>query len=76
MRLFLDQMFRLELAEHLRTQGHDVVRAGEVGLARADDADIMQQAIDQERAGRNAFHRVPVFKRRIRDGVESVPTVR
>lgn len=49
MRLFLDQMFRLELAERLRAQGHDVVRASEAGLARADDADIMQQAIDQER---------------------------
>lgn len=49
MRLFLDQMFRLELADRLRTLGHDVLRATEVGLARADDADILAQAIAQQR---------------------------
>lgn len=49
MRLFLDQMFRVELAERLRAQGHDVVRAGEVGLSRADDADVLAQAIAQQR---------------------------
>ena len=49
MRLFLDQMFRVELAEQLRSLGHDVVRAGEVGLSRADDADILAQAITQNR---------------------------
>ena len=49
MRLFLDQMFRVELAEQLRAQGHDVVRTGEVGLERADDADILAQAVSQGR---------------------------
>ena len=49
MRLFLDQMFRVELAERLRTEGHDVVRASEAGLSRADDADILVQAISQQR---------------------------
>ena len=48
MRLFLDQMFRVELAEQLRAQGHDVVRTGEVGLERADDADILAQAVSQD----------------------------
>jgi hypothetical protein len=37
LRLYLDQMFRLEVAEALRAKGHDVVRASEVGQARADD---------------------------------------
>jgi predicted nuclease of predicted toxin-antitoxin system len=48
-RLFLDQMFRVGLAEQLRVAGHDVVRAGEVGLNRADDADILAQAVAQQR---------------------------
>ena len=49
MRLFLDQMFRVELADRLRGLGHDVARASEVGLDRADDADILARAIAQER---------------------------
>lgn len=49
MRLFLDQMFRVELAEHLRALGHDVLRASAVGLDRADDADILARAIAQDR---------------------------
>ena len=42
-------MFRVELAEQLRVLGHDVVRASEVGLSRADDADILVRAIADSR---------------------------
>lgn len=42
-------MFRLEVAEALRSQGHDVVRASETGLDRADDAQILQKAIVENR---------------------------
>lgn len=49
MRLFLDQMFRVELADHLRVLGHDVRRACEVGLSRADDADILAQTVAEQR---------------------------
>ncbi len=42
-------MFRVELAEPLRVLGHDVVRAGEIGLSRSDDADILAQAIADQR---------------------------
>ncbi len=42
-------MFRVELAEHLRALGHDVVRSSEVGLSRADDAIILAQAIANNR---------------------------
>jgi predicted nuclease of predicted toxin-antitoxin system len=42
-------MFRVELAEHLRSQGHDVVRAAEVGLNRADDDVILAKAIAEKR---------------------------
>ena len=34
--LYLDQMFRLDVAQALRNEGHDVMRASEVGQARAD----------------------------------------
>lgn len=49
MLLFLDQMFRVELAERLRALGHNVVRASETGLSRADDADILARAIGERR---------------------------
>ena len=49
MRLFLDQMFRVELAASLRELGHDVRRAEEAGLARADDSDILACAISEGR---------------------------
>jgi predicted nuclease of predicted toxin-antitoxin system len=42
-------MFRVELAERLQTLGHDVVRAGEIGLSRADDADLLAQALADNR---------------------------
>lgn len=41
MRLYLDQMLRVELASRLRAAGHDVLRASETGQARADDALIL-----------------------------------
>lgn len=50
MRLYLDQMFRTELADILRNDGHDVVRAGEVGQSRADDAEIMTRIIEEGRS--------------------------
>ena len=41
LRLFLDQMLRREVAEALRNDGHDVLRASDVGQARADDHQIL-----------------------------------
>ncbi len=49
MQLFLDQMFRVELGKQLGTLGYDVIRASEVGLSRADDADILARAIATNR---------------------------
>ena len=46
-KLYLDQMLRLEVAQALKDEGHDVLRASEVGQARADDYQILQKAIDQ-----------------------------
>ena len=51
MRLFLDQMFRVELAVALRVAGHDVVRAEESGLARAEN-EVQQAAIGNQAGGR------------------------
>jgi predicted nuclease of predicted toxin-antitoxin system len=48
-RLYLDQMFRTEVAQVLRQEGYDVLRASEVGQARADDMQILQKAIAENR---------------------------
>lgn len=48
-KLYLDQMFRIEVAQALREQGHDVLRASEIGQARADDYQILQKAIIENR---------------------------
>lgn len=48
-KLYLDQMFRVEVAEALRNEGYDVVRASETGHARADDQQILQKAISENR---------------------------
>jgi predicted nuclease of predicted toxin-antitoxin system len=49
MRLYLDQMFRVELQELLRAEGHDVLRAAETGQSVADDSDVLRLAIDTDR---------------------------
>ena len=49
MRLYLDQMFRTELADLLRNDGHDVLRAVEIDQSRADDAEIMALVIAENR---------------------------
>ncbi len=48
-RLYLDQMFRVHVAETLRTTGYDVMRASEVWQARADDDQILRKVIDEDR---------------------------
>jgi predicted nuclease of predicted toxin-antitoxin system len=45
----LDQMFDLLVREALLDQGYNVVSVSEIGLATADDAEIMQWAIRNER---------------------------
>jgi predicted nuclease of predicted toxin-antitoxin system len=45
LKIYLDQMFREDVAEVLRDEGHDVIRASEVGQARADDKQILDTAI-------------------------------
>ena len=42
-------MLRLEVAESLRHEGHDAIRASETGLARADDSEILKAAIEDNR---------------------------
>ena len=49
LKIYLDQMLRLDVAQALRDEGHDVVRASEVGQARADDYEILQKAITENR---------------------------
>ena len=49
LKLYLDQMFRVDVAEALRREGYNVVRTAEVGQARADDEQILQRAISESR---------------------------
>ena len=49
LKLYMDQMLRLEVAQALVNEGYDVVRTSEVGQARADDQQILQKAIDENR---------------------------
>ena len=49
MRFLLDQMLRVDLAELLRGDSHDVVRVSEVGQRRADDAEVLARAVQDRR---------------------------
>jgi len=49
LKLYMDQMFRRDVAQALLGEGHDVMRASEVGQARADDHEILQKAITENR---------------------------
>jgi len=48
-RLYLDQMLQTHVARVLRRTGYDVIRASEVGQARADDRQILKKAIKDNR---------------------------
>lgn len=48
-RLYLDQMLRIEVAQALGNEGYDLLRAVEVGQDRADDYQILQKAIAENR---------------------------
>lgn len=47
-KLYLDQMFRSDVAQVLRDEGYDVVRASEIGQSRSDDHQILQKAISEK----------------------------
>jgi len=49
LRLYLDQCLRLEVANALQEEGYDVVRALDVGQARANDDEILEYAISDKR---------------------------
>jgi predicted nuclease of predicted toxin-antitoxin system len=49
MRLLLDQDVYATTARFLTGLGHDVVRVGQMGLARADDSDLLATAQQQGR---------------------------
>ena len=49
LRLYLDQCLSLEVSQALGEEGHDIVRAADVGQSRADDAQILNQAIGDGR---------------------------
>ena len=48
-KLFLDQMFGVDVAQALRKEGHNVLRASEIRQSRADDQQILERAITENR---------------------------
>ena len=49
MKLYLDQMIRTEVGGELSKSGFNVLRAKDIGQARADDKEILDVAISQDR---------------------------
>lgn len=49
LKIYLDQMFGIDVAEALRGEGHDIVRTSGIGQSRADDEQILQKAIAESR---------------------------
>lgn len=49
LKIYLDQMFGIDVAQALRAEGHDILRASEIGQSRADDEQILQKAISGNR---------------------------
>jgi len=48
-KLFLDQMFRIDVAQALREEGYDVLRASEIKQDRPDDEQILERALTENR---------------------------
>jgi len=48
-RLYLDQMFNQDVAQVLSKDGYSVIRASEIGQARADDKEILDRAVSENR---------------------------
>jgi predicted nuclease of predicted toxin-antitoxin system len=48
-KLYLDQMFMVDVAQALREEGYDVLRAAEIQQNRADDQHILMKAINENR---------------------------
>jgi predicted nuclease of predicted toxin-antitoxin system len=48
-KLYLDQMFGVEVAQTLREQGYDVLRTSETAQDRADDQQILRKTIAENR---------------------------
>jgi predicted nuclease of predicted toxin-antitoxin system len=48
-KLYLDQIFRVDVAQALSDEGYDVLRAAEIQQSRADDQQILEKAINENR---------------------------
>ena len=49
MRLLIDQMIDSDVRGSLRFSGHDVISVSEIGMSTADDSEIMNRAINDNR---------------------------
>jgi predicted nuclease of predicted toxin-antitoxin system len=48
-KLYLDQMFVVDVAQALSDEGYDILRAAEIQQSRADDQQILEKAINENR---------------------------
>lgn len=48
-KLYLDQIFRVDVAQALSDEGYDVLPAAEIQQSRADDQQILEKAINENR---------------------------
>ncbi len=49
MKILLDQMFGVDIRQFLQASGFDVFSVSQLGMARSDDAEILQIAIKEKR---------------------------
>ncbi len=77
MRFLIDEMFHPEVARQLRDAGHDGVHVGDVGLAGAEDVDIVARAAADDRVvvTENAVDFVSLLDARTATGQRVPPVV-
>lgn len=77
MRFLVDEMFGPDVAERLRAAGHDALHVRQLGLAGADDSDVLARAVDEDRVviTENAADFVVLLDQRVAAGTALVPVV-
>jgi predicted nuclease of predicted toxin-antitoxin system len=77
MRFLVDEMFGSEASSRLRDAGHDAIHVDELGLAGAEDREVLARAADEDRVvvTENAADFVPLLDARIAAGLTVPPVV-
>ena len=77
MRFLIDEMFGADVAERLRSAGHDAVHVTEVDLGATDDSLILRFAAAEARVTvtENAVDYLPLIDQLVGEGVVIAPVV-